>query len=236
MTGQPAAVLGPVLQVLVRRDAESASLHGVIQDLLHLVQLGLRDRGPLAGRDHPQHVAPQRREGDQAAHVHAQALPVEAVHVFRESLPVPAHSLTHGLQGNRLDAVHHAHVQVPVVGTGRRESESALANGQGGDSEPSGQGGVWVPVELGIIVGVQVYGARGDDAAAGVQLLGSPAVDASADHGHAAILDSNVGTNAGHSRPVDNGTPADYQVIFRHTSSSNKQNLIQFVSFGFKAV
>ena len=37
VAGQPAAVFGPVLQVLVSRNAESAGLHGIVEYLLHLV-------------------------------------------------------------------------------------------------------------------------------------------------------------------------------------------------------
>ena len=37
MTGQPTAVLGPVLQVLVGGEPERPGLHGVVQDLFHLV-------------------------------------------------------------------------------------------------------------------------------------------------------------------------------------------------------
>ena len=37
---------------------------------------------------------------------------------------------------------------------------------------PARQRGVGVPVELGVAMGVKVYGPRGDDAAAGVNLLG----------------------------------------------------------------
>ena len=181
---QPASILGAVFKVLVGRQTESPGLHGFVEDLLHLVEFALCYRSALAGRNHPQHIAAQRRERHQAAHVDAKALLVEAVHVFREGLPVPAHSLAHGLQRDGLDAVHHPHIQVAVFRARRSEAEAALSDGQGGYAELSRQGGIGVPVELRVVVGMQVNCARGHDAAAGVQFLRAATVDAPADHRH----------------------------------------------------
>ena len=88
VAGQPAPVLGPVFQVLVGGQTESAGLHRLVENLLHLVQFALGDRGALTGRDHTQNVAAQRREGNETADVYSEALLVETVHVFGEGLPV----------------------------------------------------------------------------------------------------------------------------------------------------
>ncbi|CAI8039402.1 hypothetical protein GBAR_LOCUS21912 [Geodia barretti] len=135
VAGEPATIFGAVLEVLVRGYAESSSRHGIVKNLLHLVKLGIGDGGALAGGDHAQHIAAQGREGDHAAHIDAETLAVEAIHVFREGLPVPAHALAHGFKRNGLDAVHHPHVEVAVLRPGRGEAEAALADGQGGDAE-----------------------------------------------------------------------------------------------------
>ena len=216
VAGQPAPVLGTVLQVLVRRQAEGPRLHRIVQDLLHLVELGLGHRGPFPGRYHAQHVAPKRGEGHQTADVHAQALAVQAVHVFGEGLPVPAHALAHGLQGDGLDAVHHPHVQFTVFRPGWRETETALAHRQRSDPELAGQGSVGVPVELGVVVGVEVDRSWRYDAAAGVQFLGAGAVYAPADHRHAAVFDAQIGAELGNARAVDDRAAANHQVKLSH--------------------
>ena len=220
VAGQPASVLGAVFQVLVGGYTEGSGLHGVVENLLHLVQFIIGDRGALTGRDHAQHVAAQGREGDKAADVDAETLLVEAVHVFREGFPVPAHSLAHGLQRDGLDAVHHPHIEVPVFGAGGSEAEAALADGERRNTKPAGQRGIGVPVELGIVVGVQVYGARGHDAAAGVQFFYAATVDATANHRHPAVLDANVGADAGDASAVNDGAAAYYQVKLWHFIAS----------------
>ena len=220
VAGQPAAIFRTVFQVLIGRQSEGPRLHGVVQDLPHLVQLGLGDRGALAGGDHAQHVAAQRRERHQGADVDAEALAVQAVHVFGEGLPIPAHSQAHGLQGYGLNAVHHPHIEIAVCGPGRGESETALPHGQGRNAEPAGQGCVGIPVQLRVVVGMQVHGAGGHDAVAGVQLFGAGGVDAPADHGDAAVLDAHVGADAGQPGAVDYGSTANYQIKLRHIITS----------------
>ena len=191
-----------------------------MENLLHLVQLVLGDRGALAGRDHAQDVAAQGREGDETADIDPESLLVKAVHVFREGLPVPAHSLAHGLQRDGLDAVHHTHIEVAVFRAGWGKPEAALADGQGGHAELARQGGVGVPVELRIVVGMQVHRAGGDDAPAGVQFLGSAPIDAPADHRHPAILDGKVGADAWDAGAVNHGAAANYEVVFWHSFAS----------------
>ena len=129
VAGQPTPVLGTVLQVLVGGDAESASLHGIVKDLLHLVELVFGDRGALAGRDHTQHVAAQGEKGTRQ--------PTLTPRPWRSRLSMYCGKvsqsqripLTHGLQGYGLNAVHHPHVEVAIIRAGGRKSEPALADG-----------------------------------------------------------------------------------------------------------
>ena len=160
------AVLAAVLLVAVGGEAEGTRLHTLMEELLHVVELFLGDGSPVAGLDHAEDVATERREGEEGADVDAEALPVEAVEVLGVGLPVPAHAGAHGVEGNGLDAVHHPHVEVAVFGAGGREAEAALADADGRLAEPAVEGSVGVPIQLGVVVGVQVNGAGGDDAAA----------------------------------------------------------------------
>ena len=100
------------------------------------------------------------------------------------------------------------------------EAEAALPDGQRGNAELARQRGVGVPVELRVIVGMQVNGTGSHDAAAGVQFLGAAGVDAPANHRHAAVLDGKVAAEPGDSGAINHGAAADYNVKLRHTISS----------------
>jgi hypothetical protein len=67
---------------------------------------------------------------------------------------------------------------------------------------------------------VKVYRTRRDNAAAGVQLLGSGRVYSAADHGHPAISDANVRTDPREARAVYNNSSANHQIKFGHKEAS----------------
>ena len=102
IAGQGTAVLGPVLLIVVEGQTESPGLHSLVQELLHSIQLRVRDRCPLPGLHHPQHISPHRREWEHRPYIYAKALAVETVQVLRERLPIPAHPPAHGIQRDGL--------------------------------------------------------------------------------------------------------------------------------------
>ena len=207
------AVLAAVLLVAVGGEAEGTRLHALVEELLHVIELFLGDGSPVAGLDHAEDVAAEGGEGQEGADVDAEALAVEAVEVLGVGLPVPAHAGAHGFEGDGLDAVHHPHVEVAVFGAGGRKAEAALADADGRLAEPAVEGGVGVPIQLRVVVGVQVDGAGGDDTAARVDLLGSARGNAAADLGDLAVLDADVGGVAGNARRLDHRAASNHHVI-----------------------
>ena len=95
MTWQRAAVFCTVLQVLIGREAKGTGLHGLIEDLFHLVQLGVGHCGALPRGDHAKDIATHRGEGHQGTNVDTQPLPIQTIEVLREGDPVPAHAELH---------------------------------------------------------------------------------------------------------------------------------------------
>ena len=85
---------------------------------------------------------------------------------------------------------------------------------------PARQRAIGVPVELGIVVGVQIDGARSYDAAAGLDLFGPSGGDLPADFGYPSVLDSHVGPIPGYSGAVYKATTTNNQVIFAHPRTS----------------
>ena len=91
-----------------------------------------------------------------------------------------------------------------------------MADGQRRYAEPSGEGCVRVPVELGVVVGVEVDRAGGHDATAGVESLCAARADAAADHGDPAVFDANVGPEPGNAGAVHHGPATDHNIKFRY--------------------
>ena len=108
------------------------------------------------------------------------------------------------------------HVQVPVLRPRGREPETTLADGEGGYSKPTRKRTIRVPVELGIVVGVQVNGPRSDDAAAGVELSSGSRTDPPADHRNPSVLYPQVCLVPGNASPIHDGAATNDQVVLSH--------------------
>ncbi len=81
------------------------------------------------------------------------------------SSPSPARSAA---GAHALDLLEGADDEVAVRGQGRGHAEAAVADDHGGDAVPRRHGEHAVPQDLGVVVGVDVDEAGGDDAAGGV--------------------------------------------------------------------
>ena len=221
LAGNETPVVGAVGQGLHGRPAEGAGLHGLALETLHLPDLLVGGPDDRPGVLHAHDVHAQGVEGHQRAHIDAQRMAVQTVHPLREALPVPAQAQLHGAHGNRLNPGHQAHGRFPVFGFARSKAEAALADGDRGHAVPAGHGGVGFPVELEVVVGVQINGSRGHYAARGVQFLGSGALDVAADHGDLAVLYGDIAPECrSPACAVDNRTVANNLVEIRHYSPS----------------
>ena len=103
-------------------------------------------------------------------------------------------------------------------GRNRREAEATVPNDDRRDAVPAGDRAPGVPLDLGVVVGVEVDEAGGDDQASGVQLmLGRRAAEAT-DASDVAVLDRDVCLVARNLGPVDDGSTTDEDVEICHRS------------------
>src|SRR5439155_1144981 len=84
--------------------------------------------------------------------------------------------------------------EVAVLGAAGREAEAALPDGERRHAVPARERAVRVPVELGVVVGVEIDGAGRDDAAARVELALAAPRDRPADAGDPPLRDRDIGT------------------------------------------
>ena len=153
------------------READGAAVHGFVQHVLEL--LPLRGIGqPVLGRVNAHHVDEHGAQRDVAGEVDAKRLSLHVLDPFRERAPVPAQLPLHRGVGHLLGVFHHQHVALAMVRQAGREAEAAVAHRDGGASVPAGARAVGVPVDRGVVVGVGIDHARGDDSPFRVDLAG----------------------------------------------------------------
>lgn len=186
-------------------------VHGVVEEPQHRVELG--GPGLSADRVGAHDVPAQGAVADHEPGVDGDP-PFEGVEVFAEGGPGPVDAFLQGLEGHPFDLGHHAAGVVGVVGpvgVERGEGEPAVPTGDGGDAVVHGRGGVRVPEELGVVVGVGVDEAGGEHESGGVLrghgLLGE--VAGLGDDGDAPVADAEVGDVRGSTGAVHDGRSAD---------------------------
>jgi hypothetical protein len=189
-----------------------------VEEALHLVELDRCDGRAFPRGLHPEHVAAQWRERHEGADIHPEPLAVQAVQILRKRLPVPTHAELHGAQRDCLDTVHHPHVEITIPRPGRRKAEAALTDADRGDAEPAGQRRVRIPVELGVVVRVEIDRAWSDDATPRVDLLRASRLDAATHAGDAAVLDADVGLIARHTGTVDHRSATNDEIELGHAA------------------
>src|SRR5512142_1563634 len=125
-----------------RREAERALLERLTEQVLHPLQLFRRRL--LADRALAHDDAADRGVTGEEAGVQTD-LALEAVEIFAEAPPAPRHRLLQRL------------------GRHRRDREAAEAAEHGGHAMEAGRAERRIPEDLGIIMGMDVDEARGDD-------------------------------------------------------------------------
>src|SRR4030095_539356 len=81
---------------------------------------------------------------------------------------------------------------------------------------PAANRAVGVPVELGIVVGMEIHKPGGDDEPAGIDHLGSVAGIETADFGDLAILNADIRAVARHARAIDDRAVFNNGIKLRH--------------------
>ncbi len=205
------AVAVAVRERAAGREAQAAGLEALGQQALHLGDLV--GRGLAGGGVVLQDGAPQGAVADHGGDVDADVA-VEAGQVVGGGTPVPVDADLEGGGRHALDLDHHGGEVggVGLVADGG-EGEAAVAHHDAGDAVEAGRGGVGVPEQLGVVVGVGVDEAGTDHLAGGVDGLGGVGARQVADGGDAALGDADVGAYPGGARAVDHRAARDEQVV-----------------------
>src|SRR5204862_4042374 len=137
-----------------------------------------------------------------------------------DGLPVPLREQTgaHGVERDGLGADHGEHRALAEVGLHRGETEPAVAEHHRGHAVPARDAAPRIPTHLGVVVGVEIDGARGDDASAGVDHSFGGSLRTAAELRDPAILYPEVTLVAGNPSPVDDGAVLDVNVVALHFS------------------
>src|SRR5712691_13368574 len=85
----------------------------------------------------------------------------------------------------------------------RGKAKPAVADGDRGHAVPTADRTIRIPVQLGVVMGVEINKPRGHDEPAGIDHLGRVAAVEPTDLGDLAILDANVGFIPWHPRAID---------------------------------
>ena len=101
-------------------------------------------------------------------------------------------------------AGHREHGAVAPFRHHRREAEAAVAEHDGRDAVPAGDGAVRVPLNLRVVVGVEINEPGRDDQPVGINHPLRAGADASADAGNAPVLDPQIAPIARHPRAIHN--------------------------------
>ena len=208
------AALRIVMALLARhREAESASLHAVADDILHRLDLVVGGARLLALVAH--HVMPYRRMADQVADIDAETL-VEMVHVLAGRFPVELDRAQY-LHRDRFDVGEE--LGQPLLGAlpHRRQRQGAISEDDGRRAVLGGECAQRVPGNLRIVMTVIVDEPGRDGAAFSVDHAGSGATQF-ADLDDLAVFDADIAPKSRHSRAVDNKAVLDQQIV-RHRYS-----------------
>ena len=135
-----------------------------MEDRLHLGDFLLRGPHSRARCLDTHHIEPQGIKGHQRPDVDAQGMSRQALEPLGKRDPVPAQPQFHRMEGDRFDSGHEAHSGLAIFWSAGGKAEAALADGHRGDPMPARHGRVGLPVQLEVVMGMQINGPRRDDA------------------------------------------------------------------------
>src|SRR5881397_2773874 len=98
----------------------------------------------------------------------------------------------------------------------RGKAKPTVADRDRGHAVPTANGAVRVPVELGVVVGVQIDKSWGDNEPVGVDHLGGVTRLQAANLGDLAVLNPQVCAVAGHPRAIDDGAASNNGIELWH--------------------
>ena len=205
-----------------RRHAERPGAHRIIDQSDHRGDV-VAGRRSLVEPTFTHHVRAQRAVSDESSRVRTLRQPIDRVVVLGVRLPVPCQPVENRIARNVLDALHHLGERRAVLGTTRRERDSAVAHDDARHPVPTARGADRIPGELRIEVRVDVDEARRDEPTLGIDLTSTRAVDPavvqSDDLGDPVGLDADVRTSRRSARAVDDGAVTNDDVVVHAASN-----------------
>ena len=200
----------------LRRPATTPRHHRLFEETAHLGPF-LVGRGPTLGVLVSHHVGHQRSEGLVAQDVHALAGSLKAVQELGVGLPVPGHASLHRLERHSFIAGHSEHGAVSILGSAGSETESAVSNSDAGNPMPARDRTPRVPVDLRVIVGMQIDEAGRHDQPAGIKhLRRAVRRNPPRDSLNTAVLDADVGDVTPALQAIDDGAALEQGIELRH--------------------
>ena len=155
--------------------------------------------------------------GDLRRHVQRQGAFLQGVEVLGKAFPVPLDSLVQGGTRNIFHALHQADQPVALFGFAGREADTAIAGDDSGNAVAGGGREVGIPGHLAVKVRMNVDESRGDDLAAGVDLLARLTLDG-AHRGDTAVLHGDVGVYRAGAGAIVDAAVADDEVVHGNCS------------------
>ena len=206
--GEELAVHPGVARVAVERYAERPGVDALAHRCLYRLDLVAGGLALLGVGAHD--PAADGGVADHDAEVDAEVV-VERAEVVAERAPAPGHAVHQDVVGDGLDLREHTGERRLVTLAHGSERQGAVAAHDGRDAVVAGEGAEGVERHLPVVMGVMVDEAGGDDAAAGVYLARSRAVQTS--HGSdAPVHDADVGDLWGVAGAVHDEAALDEQI------------------------
>ncbi len=169
----------------------------------HLGMLRLGRHSAALGRFDAHHVIEQRIHRHVGQQVDALGQTVERVHELGVAFPVPGQRRLHRSQRDGLGAHHGQHRALALLRFDRREAEAAVADHDRGDTVPGRNRQIRIPENLGVVMGVEVDEARGDNQPAGIDDLGCLVGRYAPNLGNSAVFDTHIAAKARRTGTVD---------------------------------
>src|SRR5262249_47772867 len=122
----------------------------------------------------------------------------------------------HRVIGNCFGARHGEHRPFTEVWSDRGKAKAAVTQDDGSHAVPAGDSAVWVPANLGVVMGVQINETRSNDQPVGINRLFCEAWRFAANLGDFTVFHPDVSAATRRSRSINNCSTLDVEIKISH--------------------